>query len=198
MPRDRRGLTISPLAPQSRPLFPRQVLRLALLGVCALALCATLGGCGYVMTSSLDDMPERSVELTTVENQLFPPRPGLEYDLTRRIKDEIALDRRLRLVSEGGDVRVRVSLVRFEEPTIVKDLKTAAPSEILLRATAVVEARGYMVPGGSLRRRVTATDGYAPSLGESREEALARLWRDLSRQILDAATDREWAASGAK
>jgi hypothetical protein len=49
------------------------------------------------------------------------------------------------------------------------------------------------VEGGKVRRRITTTDGYAPALGESRDAALERLWRDLSRQVIDAATDWEWA-----
>ena len=152
-----------------------------------------LGGCGYVMTSSLDDNPARTVVFSTVENQLYPPRPGLEYSLTRRLKDEISLDRRLELVADHGHMLLKVSLVAFDEPTIVKNLETTLPSEIMLRATVVVKASGEGVPGGSVVRRLSASDGYAPALGESRDEALNRLCRDLSRQIIDAATDREWA-----
>lgn len=148
-------------------------------------------GCAYRMGSTLDDRPPRTCELGVVENQLFPPRPGLEYQLTRRLKEEMAGDLRLRLVASGGNVRMRVTLMQFEEPTIVKDLDTAASSEILLRASVVVEATGE-VPGGKIRRRITTTDGWAPALGESREAAMERLWRDLSRQIIDAASDWAW------
>jgi hypothetical protein len=151
-----------------------------------------LHGCGYRVGSTLDDRPPRSVEFGTVENQLFPPRPGLEYGLTRRLKEEMALDPRLKLVASGAQVRMRVTLVAFDEPTIVKDLDTARASEILLRVRVVVMAVGE-VEGGKIRRTITTTDGYAPSLGESRDEALERLWRDLSRQVIDAATDWEWA-----
>ena len=154
------------------------------------ALCVS--GCGYRVGSTLDDRPPRSVEFGTVENQLFPPRPGLEYSLTRRLKEEMALDPRLKLEGAGAQVRLKVTLIGFDEPTIVKDLDTTRASEILLRATVVIEATGE-VQGGKVRRRITTTDGYAPALGESREAALERLWRDLSRQVIDAATDWEWA-----
>jgi Lipopolysaccharide-assembly len=163
----------------------RRWILLAMLSVSMLA------GCAYRVGSTLDDRPPRTCEFGTVENQLFPPRPGLEYQLTRRLKEEMAGDLRLRLVSEGGNVRLRVTLLQFEEPTIVKDLDTAASSEILLRATVVVEATGE-VPGGKIRRRITTSDGWAPALGESREAATERLWRDLSRQIIDAASDWAW------
>lgn len=156
-----------------------------------LMLALLLSSCAYRVGSTLDDRPPRTCELGTVENQVFPPRPGLEYQLTRRLKDEMAADRRLRLVAGGGNVRLRVSLVQFEEPTIVKDLDTTASSEILLRASVVMEATGE-VPGGKVRRRITTSDGWAPALGESREAALDRLWRDLSRQIIDAASDWAW------
>ncbi len=151
-----------------------------------------LGGCAYRMGTTLDDRPPRSVDFGTVENQLFPPRPGLEYNFTRRLKEEMAQDPRLKLAGPGAQVRLKVTLVGFDEPTIVKDLDTARSSEILLRATVVIEATGE-VEGGKVRRRITTTDGYAPALGESRDAALERLWRDLSRQVIDAATDWEWA-----
>jgi hypothetical protein len=161
--------------------------------LCLLGLLAVSGsGCGYRVGSTSDDRPPRSVEFSTVENQLFPPRPGMEYGLTRRLKEEMALDPRLKLVGSGGQVRLRVTLVAFDEPTIVKDLKTTQPSEILLRARVVVMAVGE-VEGGKIRRTITTSDGYAPALGESRDAALERLWRDLSRQVIDAATDWEWA-----
>ena len=156
-----------------------------------LLLTLLLSSCAYRVGSTLDDRPPRTCELGTVENQVFPPRPGLEYQLTRRLKDEMAADRRLRLVASGGNIRLRVSLMQFEEPTIVKDLDTTASSEILLRASVVMEATGE-VPGGKIRRRITTSDGWAPALGESREAALDRLWRDLSRQIIDAASDWAW------
>ena len=150
-----------------------------------------LSGCAYRMGSTLDDRPPRTCEFGTVENQVFPPRPGLEYQLTKRLKEEMAGDVRLRLVDGGGNVRLRVTLTQFDEPTIVKDLDTTASSEILLRATVVMEATGE-VPNGKIRRRITTTDGWAPALGESRDAALERLWRDLSRQIIDAASDWAW------
>ena len=157
----------------------------------ALLVPLLLAGCAYRMGSTPDDRPPRTCEFGAVENQLFPPRPGLEYQLTRRLKEEMAGDLRLRLVSDGGNVRLRVTLMQFEEPTIVKDFDTAASSEILLRATVVIEATGE-VPGGKIRRRITTSDVWAPALGESREAAMERLWRDLSRQIIDAASDWAW------
>ncbi|CAG0931248.1 hypothetical protein PLCT1_01697 [Planctomycetaceae bacterium] len=157
-----------------------------------LLLMLVLSGCGYRVGSTLDDRPPRSVEFGTVENQLFPPRPGMEYGLTRRLKEEMALDPRLKLVGSSAQVRLRVTLVGFDEPTIVKNLETTRSSEILLRATVVVEAVGE-VEGGKTRRTITTNDGYSPALGDSREAALERLWRNLSRQVIDAATDWEWA-----
>lgn len=164
----------------------------------ALLLCVLAGtsGCGYVWGPgpgrASGDGLRRSVNLTTVENRLFPHRPGLEYELTDRLKDEIATDKRLVLSETSADVRLRVSLTRFNEPNIVEDLNTGEPAEVLLRATATVEARGDHFPGGVSRRQVTVSTSYAPGLGDSRRAGLDRLWRDLAREIVDLAADDEW------
>lgn len=136
----------------------------------------------------------RAVSMQTVENRLFPHRPGLEYELTQRLKEEIATDRRLILSDGAAEVRLKVTLIRFSEPNLVEDLQTGAPAEILLRATAQVEASGDAFPGGVVKRKVTVSTSYAPGLGDSRREGLDRLWRDLAREILDVAADEEWSS----
>lgn len=157
--------------------------------------CLAVSGCGaYTWTSSMDGRTGRTVHLATVENRIFPNRPGLEYELTRRLKEEIAVDGRLKLSEGAGDVRLRVSLVRFSEPNLVEDLDTGQPAEIQLRASAVVEATGEEFTGGMVRRKVTVSTSYTPLLGDSRQAGLDRLWRDLAREILDIAADAEWAS----
>jgi hypothetical protein len=159
-------------------------------------LAAVLSGCAYVWGPGegrkSGDSQTRTVHLETVENHLVPHRPGLEYELTDRLKEEIATDRRLVLSEGAAEVRLRVSLTRFSEPTQVEDLKTGDPAEIQLKATAVVEATGDHFIGGREQRTVTRTVSYAPGLGDSRREGLDRLWRDLAREIVDVAAD-EWA-----
>lgn len=157
-------------------------------------LVLAMSGCGYTMSASLDGASGRTLRLTTVENRLFPNRPGYEYDLTRRLKDEIATDRRLKLSEGQADVVLEVALTRFVEPNLVEDLKTGRPAEVLLSARAVVVARGKGVPGGEVRRAVNVSTSYAPALGEPREVGMTRLWRDMAREILDVAADTEWAA----
>jgi hypothetical protein len=137
------------------------------------------------------DDKERTVHLETVENHLFPHRPGLEYELTDRLKEEIATDPRLVLSEGAAEVHLKVSLTRFSEPTLVDDLDTGDPAEILLRATAVVEATGEHFISGQERRTVTRSVSYVPGLGDSRRDGLDRLWRDLAREIVDVAGD-EW------
>jgi hypothetical protein len=153
-----------------------------------------LSGCAYRWSSSLDGRASRTVSLETVENRTFPHRPGLEYELTRRLKDEIATDRRLVLADGAADVRLRVSLTYFTEPNLVEDLDTGDPAEILLRATAQVVAIGEDFPGGRVSRPVPVSISYTPQIGDSRRAGLDRLWRELAREILDVAADYEWAA----
>lgn len=162
-----------------------------------LVLLPVISGCVWGPGIGVDGFgggARRKVSLQTVENRLFPHRPGLEYELTQRLKEEIAGDRRLVLSDGGADVRLKVALVRFSEPNLVEDLQTGAPAEILLRATAQVEAAGDAFPGGLVKRKVTVSTSYAPGLGDSRREGLDRLWRDLAREILDVAADEEWSS----
>lgn len=160
-------------------------------GCCLLLL--WLAGCAnYTWTARLDGRPQRTVAFTTIENRLFPHRPGYEYELTQRLKEEIAVDRRLVLEEGNTDIRMKVALTRFDEPNLVEDLDTGLPAEINLIATADVEASGETVPGGRVRRRVTVSTSYTPGLGDSRREGMDRLWRDLAREIIDVASDVEW------
>lgn len=160
-----------------------------------LLVCVCLGvsGCGsYTWTSRLDGNVERTVRFETVENRLFPHRPGFEYALTERLKEEIAVDRRLVFTTGAADVRLKVALIRFDEPTLVEDLETGERAEIQLRVRALVEAKGDAFVGGRVSRKVSVATSYTPLLGDSREAGLVRLWRDLSREILDVAADVEW------
>lgn len=165
--------------------------RRLLLIVAALLVCAT--GCGYRWTASADGSEVRVLEFGTVDNRTYPNRPGLEYELSRRLKDEIATDRRFKHAGGPPDVRLKVALIRFSEPIQIEDLDTGEPVEVQLRATVLVEASSKDFAGGRLRRTLTVAQSYAPGLGDSRREGLDRLWRDLAREILDTAADTEWA-----
>lgn len=153
-----------------------------------------ISNCGYTMSSSLDGAQSRTLRLDTIENRLFPPRPGYEYELTRRLKDEIATDTRLKLTDGRADVVLQVSLTRFNEPILNEDPDSGDPTENQVQAAALVVARGDGVPGGEIRRTVRVSQPYALVSPDSREAGITRLWRDLARGILDVAADTEWAA----
>lgn len=164
------------------------MMRLALASV-LFALC----GCSsYSWTPSLDGQASRTVRLDGVENRLFPHRPGYGYDFGRRLKEEIAVDTRLVLTEGPADVTMSVSLVHFVEPIQDEDRKTGLPLVVRLEATALVVARGKDVPRGETRRKVTASASYPLVFNETRASGMDRLWRDLSRRILDVAADTEW------
>jgi hypothetical protein len=168
------------------------ITRYALLGAAGLLLLGS-PGCGYRWGASLDSQPPRTVSLDTVENRTIPHRPDLEYALTRRLKDEIATDRRLILRDGAADVRLKVSLTYFTEPTLVENLDTGERAEIQLLAKAQVQAIGDALSGKRVNRPVTVSINYTPGIGDSREAGFDRLWRELSREILDVAADTEWA-----
>lgn len=170
----------------------RTHVRLAAAGAIAAVLWLVCG-CGYRWTASADGAEVRVLEFDTVDNRTYPNRPGLEYELGRRLKDEIATDRRFKHTGGPPDVRLRVSLIRFSEPIQIEDLDTGEPVEVQLRATVLVEASGEAFAGGRVRRTLTVSQSYAPGLGDTRREGLDRLWRDLAREILDTAADVEWA-----
>ncbi|MBE7493097.1 MAG: hypothetical protein HS108_15255 [Planctomycetes bacterium] len=156
-------------------------------------VCLLPAGCGYTWTARQDGLPSRTLRLETIENRLFPNRPGYEHDLGRRLKDEIALDRRLVPTDGRADVVMQVALTRFSEPNLVDDVRTGNPAEVQLRASVVVVVRGKGVPGNEARRTISVSNSYAPALGEPREAGMTRLWRDLARRILDFAADTEWS-----
>jgi len=150
-----------------------------------------VAACGYTITSRGDGSTggtERIV-MHTVENMVAPPRPGLEYDLTRRLRSELFSDSRFEL-SASAPTKVRVVLTDFLEPTLVRDL-TNVQTEIALVATAEVRIEE---PGQVRVATVTGRSSYAPGAGEGRDVGLDRLWRNLSRNILDAVGDRDWTA----
>lgn len=162
--------------------------------LCVLAaMLVCLTGCGYTISSSLDGEPTRTIQFDGADNRLFPPRAGLEYELTERIKDEIATDRRLVLTDGSADVKLKVVLTGFREPILVEDLKTGEPAEVMLGATVTVEGIGKDFHDGRVRRRISVSTSYTPTLGETRADGFKRLWRDMAREILDFAADREWA-----
>lgn len=163
--------------------------------VCILIAVVSLAstGCGYGMSSSLDGSYEaRSISFTTAENRLFPYQKGFELDITRRLKEEIAIDRRLELSQGHAEIYLKVSLINFREPNLIEDTDSGDPAEVGLRVTADIQATGDAFTSGSTRRKITVFQSYAPSLGESREAALTRLWRDLAREIIDVAADTDW------
>lgn len=154
----------------------------------AVGLC----GCGYTISSRGDGNSGGKTEkltLATVENLVAPPRPGLEYDLTRRLKDELSADSRFELVGSAGTV-LRIQLTEFSEPTLVRDFDNVQ-TEVALSAVAQVR----IVEAGKVRvARVSGRASYAPGAGEGRNVGLDRLWRNLSRNVLDAVGDRDWLA----
>ena len=150
-------------------------------------------GCAYTISSKLDAQDTRTIHFDGADNRLYPPRAGLEYDLTERIKDEIAVDRRLVLTDGHGDVRLKVVLSQLREPILVEDLDTGDPAEVMLSATVTVEGVGKEFHKGRVKRTISVSSSYAPSLGETQADGFKRLWRDMAREIVDFAADREWA-----
>ncbi|MCK6440020.1 MAG: hypothetical protein L6Q71_07450 [Planctomycetes bacterium] len=152
--------------------------------------CAT--GCGYTMSSRSDGSsgaPARLV-ISTVESRITPPRPELSYDLTRRLKEEAAIDARFVLSGAAGDVVTQIALTRYREPTVVSDFNND-PTEVTLMAEATVRINVH----GEVRvAEVAAVGSFAPGLGEPAAVGRERLWRDLARNILDAIADRDWLA----
>jgi len=164
----------------------------ALLALFAALASVAASGCGYSVSSRGPEVaagaPALRIRLGTVMNKVSPPRPGLEFDLTQRLKDEIALDRRFELSGASADTSLSVTLTSFKEPALVRDFDNQQTETALAVACRVViEERGE-------RRtvEVTARADYARGTREPREDGLERLWRNLANNILDAVADRDW------
>ncbi len=154
---------------------------------------ALLTGCGYRFSPHGDGGgggPTRSVVLETVENLIRPPRPGLEFEFTRKLKDEMALDRRFEL-SSSGTTRVRVQLTEFREPALARDFNNQQTEIALVVVAEVQVVDGNDSWGGVVSGRAS----YAPGHGEGRDAGLARLWRNLARNVIDVIGDRDWMAN---
>lgn len=162
-------------------------------------------GCGYSISSRADgarsdlrsasEEPARPIQLhvSSVQNQLVPPRPGLEYELTKALKDELVHDRRFELAPAANwDVRLDVTLLRYQEPDLVRDLQDRATERaVIVNAQILVTQRD----GQSRTLHTFGRSNYAPVQGESLQEAKSRTWRELSGNILDRIDGIGWPKS---
>lgn len=170
----------------------KRLLMLMLLALVTLSL----SNCGYTVSSrgpvtgSASDAKPLRIRLATVKNTIVPPRPGLEFELTQRLKAELALDRRFELSQESADADVSVTLTGFKEPALVRDLDNTQ-TETALSAICKVT-----IGHGADRRdtTVSARSDYARGIREPREDGLERLWRELARNILDTVAEEDWLA----
>ena len=156
-----------------------------------LTLCAILASCGYIVSSRSDGRtgPAERIFVEPIENQIAPPRPGLEFPFTDRLKEEMALDTRFELAGNAApDVTLRMTLVEFKEPALVRSFDNKQ-TEVALEVTARIRLK---TRDGTREMRVTASDSYVPGLGEARSAGLARLWRNLARNTIDQIADRDW------
>lgn len=166
----------------------RTLLAIALL----ITTAAALASCsGWTVTTQPDNSnrPPVRISIGIVQNQVTPPRPGLEYGFSERLKEEIALDRRFELAPYGSGTRIDITLIDFDEPDLVRNFDNTK-SEIASNAEARIRIHGKR---GMREERVKAYQSYAPALEkDTRNDGLARLWRDLARKTLDAISPHEW------
>ena len=158
---------------------------------CLLLCVLTTASCGYVISSRPDGRsgPAERIFVEPIENQIAPPRPGLDLDFTDRLKEEMALDTRFELSGAASpDVTLRMSLIEFREPALVRSFDNKQ-TEVALEVGARIRVT---TREGTREMRVTATDSYVPGLGEARSAGLSRLWRNLARNTLDQIADRDW------
>lgn len=165
--------------------------RLRTLGLLAL-ITGLLSACaGWTVSSRPDEVhagPAR-ISIGVIQNQVTPPRPGLEYRFSERFKEEIALDSRFELAGYKSGTRIDVVLIQFDEPDLVRNFDNTK-SEIAANARALIR---IYEPSSVREESVRAYQSYAPALEkDTRNDGLNRLWRDLSRKMLDAIAGQEW------
>ncbi|MCA8938360.1 MAG: hypothetical protein KDB07_01010 [Planctomycetes bacterium] len=154
-----------------------------------------LNACGYSTSSRFDGGRERAARLTfgMARNQISPPRPGLEYAFTERLKSEFARDGRYELAL-SAPASLEITLTDFRERALVRDFDDRQ-REIALN----IEARIRVLRDGKELRRgdISAWTSYAPAINESRDEGFDRLWRELAREALDFLDNGDWLEAAA-
>ncbi len=145
--------------------------------------CLLLTACSYTVSSSSNgfNTPPKRILLASIQNKITPPRPGLEFDLTRQLKNEITLDRRFELTAYNPDLRIEIILKDLQEPTFVRDsINRQTEIGLILKVQVVIHQASQEQTFSLLSQA-----DYVPGLGESREQGLQRLWRNLGREVLD-------------
>ena len=165
---------------------------LAVLVLCAGAL--ALSGCGY---SNGFRMPPgvKTLAVPMFRNETFPLRRDVEVDVTRALKEELALRSDLRIVSSGKDADAILEgvVLEFQQGVLTEGARdTVQESGIVVR----LRIRLVSTRDGSVlvERVVQDYAAFSNIAGEGIEIARAEAVRELARRIVPAI--EPWETSG--
>jgi hypothetical protein len=139
-------------------------------------------GCGYAPGSRAPPSVE-TVAVPIFDNQTFPLRRELEYDLTDLLRKEIQAKTSLRLVDQDVADMVVYGTVRHFEERVVSEgrLDEKTESNVIVAADLVVEDYRNR---RQWRERVEVREPLSIERGEVLGEARARALRKLAERIL--------------
>lgn len=160
--------------------LPARTWNLALLLGVSIACC----GCGYsVGFKAPRDV--RSISVPIFQNETFPLRREVEYDLTRAIREEIQTRSDLRLVDdEAADMAVYGSITSFRERLVAEGrVDEKIESSIVVEVSLIVE--DYLARRQRKIPRVQVTEPLSVQIGETVDEARRRAIGNLAEKIVE-------------
>ena len=160
----------------------RAAARVRLLSIALAGLCAGLAGCGYSLGYRAPPQV-RTIAVPMFNNETFPLRREVEYELTSALREEIQSRTGLRLTDEReADWVIHGTIRDFREAVIAE-----GPRDEKIEATVVITVRVTAEDFKNQRRQsesIRVQEPFSIELGDTLEGARRRAVGNLAERIL--------------
>ncbi|MCA8960941.1 MAG: LptE family protein [Planctomycetes bacterium] len=152
-------------------------------GVCGIGLLVACLGCGYSFGYRLPD-GVRTLSVPTFDNQTFPLRREVEFDLTRAVRRELLLGTDADVVNgDRADAVLHGTIRRFDERVL-----SEGRSDVVQESSILVEVRVKLVKSvdGSVLFDQVISDHAAFSVvaGETVDDARREAINEIAERLV--------------